>query len=520
VAEASVEYTAAGGNDFTVTFGYLKKSHVKLYIDGVEDQTFTWLDATSIAATTTPTPGATVLISRTTPRNALVYEIPDSGTYKGADLNNQALQALYVAAEGYDALDNTISLDTNDNKWDADSKIIKNVVDPVAAQDVATKNYTLTGEDSQLAAAAASASAAAASASSATSSASTASTAASTATSQASTASTAASTATTQASNAATSASNASDDAGYAEEWAVKAEDTLVSVAAGGDGATEYSSYHWAQKAAASATAAAASEASTAADTAGLALPSDPRDANELLRGEQGISMNFMARDYMVRDYASTLEDYGLLANAAPTGFTMTTNTGLTVTNRAGGTEALSANEMTWDHDTSGDPMVVRGLYHANGNHHFDGATIGSTFVLDETNFTLFYEFELYSTADAIMVTVYATSNVTDSVILRISSGNIIAQIYSGTVQQASLNLGAAVTTGPIKCAIAHRDGAGCWGISDRITSVQTDATVTTPAAAFTNMTIGDATYGWSRRLFFIDRAMSQDEIKSVCGVT
>lgn len=41
------------------------------------------------------------------------------------------------------------------------------------------------------------------------------------------------------------------DQAGYAEEWASKAENSLVSTAAGGNGTTEYSSLHWAAKAAA-----------------------------------------------------------------------------------------------------------------------------------------------------------------------------------------------------------------------------------------------------------------------------
>jgi hypothetical protein len=41
---------------------------------------------------------------------------------------------------------------------------------------------------------------------------------------------------------------------GYAEEWANKAEDSLISTAAGGDGSTEYSALHWAAKAAGFAT--------------------------------------------------------------------------------------------------------------------------------------------------------------------------------------------------------------------------------------------------------------------------
>jgi len=46
----------------------------------------------------------------------------------------------------------------------------------------------------------------------------------------------------------------------YSSEWAIKAEDVLISVAAGGNGTTDYSALHWAAKAAASASAASTSE--------------------------------------------------------------------------------------------------------------------------------------------------------------------------------------------------------------------------------------------------------------------
>ena len=41
-------------------------------------------------------------------------------------------------------------------------------------------------------------------------------------------------------------ASNVEANVDYAEEWANKAEDSLISTAAGGDGSTEYSARHWA----------------------------------------------------------------------------------------------------------------------------------------------------------------------------------------------------------------------------------------------------------------------------------
>lgn len=56
----------------------------------------------------------------------------------------------------------------------------------------------------------------------------------------------------TNATNAATSASDASNSATYSAEWANKAEDSLVSAAAGGDQVDDYSALHWAAKAAAS----------------------------------------------------------------------------------------------------------------------------------------------------------------------------------------------------------------------------------------------------------------------------
>lgn len=103
------------------------------------------------------------------------------------------------------------------------------------------------------AAAAASAAAAAASESAAAASESAAAGSESAAATSASNASSSASAASTSASNAATSETNAALEKTYAEEWAQKAEDSPVSVAAGGDGSTEFSALHWAAKAAASA---------------------------------------------------------------------------------------------------------------------------------------------------------------------------------------------------------------------------------------------------------------------------
>lgn len=61
-------------------------------------------------------------------------------------------------------------------------------------------------------------------------------------------------------------------DVTYADEWATKAEDVLVSVAAGADGSTDYSALHWSAKASGFATTATtkAGEASTSASAAAV----------------------------------------------------------------------------------------------------------------------------------------------------------------------------------------------------------------------------------------------------------
>lgn len=59
-------------------------------------------------------------------------------------------------------------------------------------------------------------------------------------------------------------ASNVEEQVDYAEEWANKAEDSLVSTAAGGDGVDDYSALHHANKASASASAASTSETNAA----------------------------------------------------------------------------------------------------------------------------------------------------------------------------------------------------------------------------------------------------------------
>lgn len=165
---------------------------------------------------------------------------------------------------------------------DATNDITINRVTELTQEAEASATAAASSATSAASSASSASSSATSAANSATSSASSATAAATSATSAA-TSATAASTAKTGAETAETNAEAAQ---GYAEEWATKAEDSLISTDAGGDGSTDYSALHHAAKAASSATAAstsasAASTSATASASSATASASSASDASD-----------------------------------------------------------------------------------------------------------------------------------------------------------------------------------------------------------------------------------------------
>jgi hypothetical protein len=251
-------------NTWTVGFNYLNKPHVKLYIDGVEDETFTWITDSTIAATSVPADGAVVTVQRETPRDALVTSIAVSGTLRGNDVNRIGLQALYVAEEGYDALTSVMNEDLADGKWDAQSKVIKDLGAPTNPNDAA-RYVDVTTIAGSAAAAAASASAASASAS-----------AAATAKTAAELAETNAETAETNAETAETNAEAAQAAAEAARDLALSYRDTASShkdaaAASASSASTQASNAATSASNASTSASNASTSASTATTQAGIA---------------------------------------------------------------------------------------------------------------------------------------------------------------------------------------------------------------------------------------------------------
>lgn len=133
-------FTASGSNDtFSVTFPYIAKAHVHVYLDGVETTAFTWPTTASIKLNSVPAAGVKVKLKRTTPSTPLVDYV-DGTLFGAAELDQTALQSLYVSQEAQDDASEGILLGTDD-VYNANSKRIKNVANPTAAQDAVTKAY-------------------------------------------------------------------------------------------------------------------------------------------------------------------------------------------------------------------------------------------------------------------------------------------------------------------------------------------------------------------------------------------
>ena len=133
--------------NFNITIDYLSTSHLEVYSDGVL-QTLTThytINTTDnrIEYVTAPATGVQVKIKRVTPKTKAgrIVDFQDASVLTEADLDNSALQNLYIGQEADDGNTDSISLDETLTYYDGGSKNIRNVTNPINVQDVATKNY-------------------------------------------------------------------------------------------------------------------------------------------------------------------------------------------------------------------------------------------------------------------------------------------------------------------------------------------------------------------------------------------
>jgi hypothetical protein len=136
-------YSASGGQtDFTITFPYQEEDDVVVIQNGTTltvTTHYTFPNATTIRLVTGATAADVVVLQRNTDQSARDVDFT-TGTLTEADLDGSAIQLFYMAQEAID-IANTALIKATDEIWDALSIRIKNVADPTADQDAATKAY-------------------------------------------------------------------------------------------------------------------------------------------------------------------------------------------------------------------------------------------------------------------------------------------------------------------------------------------------------------------------------------------
>ena len=136
-----VVYTGNGSTtQFAITFPYIRKEHVKVYVNYV-DTAYTYVNDTTAQLAAAPASSLRVEVRRVTPLSTRLVDYTDGSTLVAADLDTSSLQSLYNEQELDDSLNQTVGIDPATNLPSAGGQRITNVANPVNAQDAATKLY-------------------------------------------------------------------------------------------------------------------------------------------------------------------------------------------------------------------------------------------------------------------------------------------------------------------------------------------------------------------------------------------
>lgn len=140
-------YTGNGSTaTFSVTFPYITQSHVQVRLDNVLKTLgvdYTFPTSSTIQFTNAPANGVNINFKRSSNQSARLVDFQDGSTITESILDQDSNQMFYMSQEAIDSTAGVMALD-GDNKWDAQSRIIKNIASPVNDNDAVNKAFITT----------------------------------------------------------------------------------------------------------------------------------------------------------------------------------------------------------------------------------------------------------------------------------------------------------------------------------------------------------------------------------------
>jgi len=127
---------------YSIPFEYLSEAEIDVTVDGVAktlNTDYTFSSGTQIQFVLAPTQNAAIRFQRNTDISAKQVDFSDGSVLTEADLDANTDQLIFALQEAAD--DTASGIVPSGTNLTANNKIIKNVGNPVDAQDTATKNY-------------------------------------------------------------------------------------------------------------------------------------------------------------------------------------------------------------------------------------------------------------------------------------------------------------------------------------------------------------------------------------------